>query len=154
MPSLSANPPILIAQNPKAPDAQQPGDAPLIFQDTAAGFRSSVVERGGTIWAVHTVASPAGRDAVEWIQFDAATNIVLQSGLIEDPELDFIVPSIAVNEFDEVVIDFSGTGPDQFLSAYAALGESVAGETVFGTPLLLNQGVGSLDGVDARAGPS
>jgi hypothetical protein len=148
-PSLSKGPLILLSQNPKAPDAQQPGSAPVIFQDTAAGFRSGVVQRNGAIWAVHTVASPSGRDAVEWLRFDAGTQIVLQSGLIEDPSLDFIIPSIAVNEFDEVMIGFSGTGTDKYLSAYAVFGKKVAGEMIFGAPLLLKSGIGSIDHVDA-----
>ena len=46
------------------------------------------------------------------------------------------------------MIGFSGTGADQFLSAYAVLGESVAGETIFGTPILLKQGSGSIDHLD------
>jgi hypothetical protein len=144
-PSLTKGPPIVLPGLPKAPDARQPGTAPNIYQENEAAFRSGVVQRDGAIWAVHTVGSPSGRDAIEWLQLDAATNIVLQSGLIEDPALDFIFPSLAVNEHGEVVIGFTATGEEMFPSAFAVLGETTAATTTFGTPVLLEQGTASYE---------
>ncbi len=140
---------IPITPLPRAPDARQPGTAPNL-QEFSAGFRSDVVQRDGAIWAVHSVGSPSDRDAIEWFQFDAATNIVLQSGLIEDPALDFLDPSLAVNEYGEVVIGFTATGEELFPSAFAVLGETTAGTTSFGTPLLLKQGTASHDATDGN----
>ena len=47
------------------------------------------------------------------------------------PTLEFFYPSIAANEFGDVVIGFSGTSTTQFVSAYAAAGETVGGVTTF-----------------------
>ena len=120
------------------PPAEQPGDVvPLDSGDSR--FSSAPVQQGGSVWLVQNVAGE-GRAALRWLEIDAETNILLQSGLISDPELDLIYPSIAVNELDEVVIGFSGSGEDQFASAYAVLGVTRDGVTRFGTPLLLAEG--------------
>ena len=121
------------------PNAPQPGPkAPLESGDTR--FSSSVVASNGTLWGVQTVDS-GGRDALRWFQIDAATNILRQSGLIASRDLSFYYGSIAVNDFGTVVIGFSGSGPSQFVSAYAVEGQTKNGATTFGDPLLLKAGV-------------
>jgi hypothetical protein len=64
--------------------------------------------------------------------------------VIEDPDLDLIYPSIAVNEFDEVVIGMTGSSEMTFASAYAGAGETVNGVTTFGDLALLAAGAGSV----------
>jgi hypothetical protein len=140
-PTLTPDPLILVPPVPKPPDARQP-DAPALFQDRQT-FYSTVVRRGDSIWAVHTVGVD-DRAALEWFQFDATTAAILQSGLITDPALDLINGSIAVNEFGQLVIGFAGTSETQFPSAYAVLGETIDGTTSFGAPLLLKQGSSSI----------
>jgi hypothetical protein len=121
------------------PNAPQRGPkAALESGDTR--FSSSIVARNGALWGVQTVDNN-GRDALRWFQIDAATNILRQSGLIANPELSFYYGSIAVNDVGSVVIGFSGSGPSQFVSAYAVEGQTKNGVTTFGDPLLLKAGV-------------
>jgi PEP-CTERM motif-containing protein len=131
----------------RAPNAQQPGPkARLNTGDTR--FSSNIVIRNGELWGVQTVNSN-GRSgfefstpsALRWFVIDAATNTLRQSGLIANPVLSFYYGSIAVNDFGHVVIGFSGSGPSQFVSAYAVEGVTTNGVTTFGDPILLKAGV-------------
>src|SRR5262249_40363127 len=78
-------------------------------------FHTSVVLRNSAFWGVRTVNN-GGRAALRWFQSDANRNVLLQEGLITDPNLDFYYGSVAVNEFGDVVIGFTGSGPSQFAS--------------------------------------
>ena len=96
------------------------------------GFLQST-EIGGSIWATQTTTGD-DRLAVRWYAIDAATDILLQSGEVTDPTLDLYFPSIAVNEFDQVVIGMNGSSETDYVGACAAVGETVGGVTSFGDP--------------------
>jgi hypothetical protein len=123
---------------------------PLSLSSAAIG--TAVVQVGTSLWAVHHVRGSADNTAARWYEIDEESNTVVQSGLIEDPALDFIYPSIAVNEFGQVVIGYTCTGPALYASACASVGETVGGVTEFDPPILLRQGVGYYDvrGPDGR----
>ncbi len=121
--------------------AEQPNQVqPPLEIANGSIFHTSVVLRNSAFWGVHTV-NTGGRAALRWFQIDADHNVLLQEGLITDPNLDFFYGSIAVNEFGDVVIGFTGSGPSQFASSYAVLGTTVSGITTFSEPLLLQAGV-------------
>jgi hypothetical protein len=122
------------------PNAEQPGELANI-EIIDSRFTSNLVLRNGRLWGARTVRN-AGRAVVEWFQFDPATRTVLQFGLIADQALDLYYPSIAVNEFEQVVISFNGSSEAQFVSIYAVAGETEGGSTTFGAPVLLKEGVG------------
>lgn len=116
--------------------------APGAFIDTGDNrFSSNLILQNGTIWGVQTVGNE--RSVLRWFQIDANTNTLLQEGLITDGKSDFYFGSIAVNEFNDVVIGFSGSSESQFISSYAVFGETNSGVTTFGNPLLLKAGVGN-----------
>jgi hypothetical protein len=120
------------------PAARQPGPKP----DLDAGgnaFKSGVMRRNGIDWTVQCV-DVDGRAAVRWLEIDPVNDIVLDSGVITDPVLDLIYPSIAVNEFDEIVIGMSGSSETDFVGAYAIAGAMVDGVTTFGDLILLEPG--------------
>jgi hypothetical protein len=143
-PSLGAQEWVPVTPTPNViPEAKQPGGAPDL-RTAMQHFKSKVILRNGFVWVVHHVDN-GGRLAVNWNQIDPATNTLLQEGLIADHELDLIFPSIAVNEFDEVVIGFTSTGETQFPSAYAVVGTTLADVTYFGDPILLAQGTSTYD---------
>jgi hypothetical protein len=120
--------------------AKQPSPAQNLEILNGAIFHANVVRRHGAFWGVHTVNN-GGRAALHWFQIDADRNVLLQDGLIADPTLDFYYGSIAVNDVDDVVIGFSGSGESQFVSSYVVHGQTVAGVTTFEEPLLLQAGV-------------
>ena len=115
------------------PNAEQPGPK-------GSRFGSNVVIRNGEVWGVQAV-NKDGRSALRWFAINAATNTLRQSGLIADPALSFYYGSIAVNDFGQIVIGFSGSGPSQFVSAYAVEGRTIEGVTTFDDPVLLKAGV-------------
>lgn len=128
-----------IAGLPTPPPADQPG--PKANLDSGdARFGSNVVLQGGSVWAVQSVAF-GGRAAIRWLRFEPGTSILLESGLIGDAALDFSYPSIAVNDFGDIVIGMSASGANLFPSAYAVRGRHGNGSTSFEDPILLQAGV-------------
>jgi hypothetical protein len=119
--------------------ADQPGPKQNVEIANGSIFHANIVRQNGSLWGVHTVSNQ-GHAALQWFQIDAATNQLLQEGLIADPDLDFYYGSIAVNKFGDVAIGFNGSGESQFISSYAAMGTTVAGITTFGAPLQLKSG--------------
>jgi hypothetical protein len=103
---------------------------------------SSLVRSRDSIWMVHTTADATGNHAVlRWLEVDAKTNQVKQQGEIGDGEHDYFYPSIALNEFGNVVIGFNRSGADEYVSSYAVAGETIDGATTFDQPQLLKAGV-------------
>jgi hypothetical protein len=120
--------------------AEQPGPSRNLEILNGSIFHANVVLQNGAFWGVQTVNND-GRAALRWFQVDSETNIRIQEGLIADDALEFYYGSIAANELGDVVIGFSGSGESQFVSSYAVVGNTIAGVTTFGAPLLLKEGV-------------
>ena len=120
--------------------ADQPGDKPNLY--VGMGSSGSAVKRNGTIWAVQNLLGEKyGNDAIRWLRIDPEQNKVIESGVIEHPDLDLSYPSIAVNDHDDVVIGVSGSSETQYGSAYALAGQTLGGVTFFGDLELLVPGV-------------
>ncbi len=123
-----------------APPAPQPGPkAGLEAGILGYAPQSAPVLRDGSIWAVSTV-NAGGRAALRWLEIDAETNEILQTGVLSHPELALYYGSIAVNELGQVVIGCNGSSETQFASSYAIVGETEGGITTFGEPILLRAG--------------
>jgi hypothetical protein len=125
----------------QGPDGRQPAAPPL--DNVSPRISGNVVEVDGSIWAVHAVDGSSGNSAIRWYEIDSVTGTVLQTGLLEDPTLDFLIPSIAVNPMGAVVIGFTGTGPSQNPSSMAIYGATAGGVTSFQTPQVLRAGSSS-----------
>jgi hypothetical protein len=122
------------------PLAPQPGpktDLATSFGDLR--FTGSVVQRNGSLWAVHGV-DDAGRAALRFLEIDAATHVVRQDLLLSDPSLALFFPSIAVNAAGDVVIGASGSSESNYAGAYALVGSTANGVTSFGAPIELRAG--------------
>ncbi len=129
------------------PDAPQPGG--LVGLETYdKRLASSLVLKDGVMWGVHTVDS-GGRAAVHWFKVDEANNVLLQEGLIADPARAYYYPSIAVNGEGVVVIGFSGSSTTEYVSSFAAVGQTEGGATTFGPPLLLQAGLAGFRVLDS-----
>ncbi len=104
-------------------------------------LKSEVVQVGGTIYAVQDVLVGVN-SGIRWYKIDEATNQVIQSGTISDPNYDFYQASIAANPDGDVMVGFnrSGFGPDGQISILSALGTTVGDVTTFSDPFLLLAG--------------
>lgn len=124
-----------------APPAPQPGVKPGLEAGNGllANFDSAPVLRDGSIWAVSTV-NVGGRAGLRWLEIDATTNEILQTGVLAHPELALFYGSIAVNEHGHVVIGCSASSESVFPGSYAIVGETEGGITSFGDPILLRAG--------------
>jgi hypothetical protein len=140
-PTLARGPWLFVTPHPMPPEAADPGGGLL---DTGDGHFASPVRIGGSLWAVHAATGPAGRAALRWIEFDPDTLAVRQENVIEDPDLDFLYPSIAANEEGTVVIGFSASSAVHDPSVFAVLGETAGGVTRFGTPIEVLPGTHAL----------
>ncbi len=127
------NPPV------PAPQPSSPGNNIFTGDDRLS---SNVVLKNGIFWGVQSVTDPNNRAALRWFKINAQTNTLLQEGLIDDPNSDYYYGSIAVNQSNQVVIGFNRSSQTEYVSSYAALGETdpVTGQTTFGNPLLLQSG--------------
>jgi hypothetical protein len=122
--------------------SDQPGSVDLYSGDDA--FIGNVVQQNGSLWAVHTVLNN-GRHALKWYEFmDLAGQFAIkQTGLIADPILEYFLPSIAVNDFGDVAIGFSGSSNATPVSAFLAVGDTQNGITSFDSPLMTHAGTGA-----------
>ena len=78
-----------------APDARQPGGALSLVANPPL-FTSAAYSAQGFLWAVHTVQGSAGNNsAIRWYQISESTSQLVNSGTIDNPDFDFIAPSIA-----------------------------------------------------------
>lgn len=123
--------------------AEQPNST-IGINTGSPDFVSSVIVRNGILWGVNTIENN-GRAALRWSAIDSNTNAVLQEGLIADPNQDVYMGSIAVNEFNDVVIGFNISSASQFVSSYAVPGTIINGVITFGEPLFLQEGVASYE---------
>ena len=138
---------VVPAYSPAAPARQPNGEVPL--RTDSPNIRAKVSEVNGSLWAVHTVLdATTNSSAIRWYEIEEATDSVLQTGLITDANIDFLVPSIAVNSLNDVVIGFTATGPALNPSSYFVAGITVAGVTTFLPPAPAITGVDTyfLDG--------
>lgn len=83
---------------------------------------TSVVYRNGSLWTSHTIFLPIDNptySAVQWWQIDPVNGAVLQRGRVEDPiRVDFhAFPSIAVNQWNDVLIGYSSFSTNYYASA-------------------------------------
>jgi uncharacterized repeat protein (TIGR01451 family) len=125
------------------PAARQPDPSGNTIENVAPRFVGNVVQQGSSLWAVHAVMGSSGANsALRWYEVDEPTNTVLQTGLIDDANRDFHEPSIAVNEFGDVVIGYTCSGPNLSPSSCVSVGETVGGATTFEPPQILQLGAG------------
>ena len=102
---------------------------------------------GATVYEVNGIAygvqitQVSGRSAIRWYRIAAATGLLLESGTLSEPGVDYSFPSIAANEAGIVMIGFNKSSATEFVSSYAVAGETVGGVTTFGIPMLLKAGV-------------
>jgi hypothetical protein len=142
---------INVASRGAPPDIDQPGTK----TDVDAGdnrFSGNVVQQNigranDSLWGVHGV-EVNGRAALEWYEIDAVTDTVIQTGLIDDPSLGLNYASIAVNDFGDVLIGFSGGDPSTFMSTYFVAGQTVGGVTTFDPITLSMAGVADYQRLD------
>jgi hypothetical protein len=90
--------------------ARQPDGTRLV--DTLGDrISANVYQHNGRLYAVHT-ETPTGTDhtAVAWKVIDAATGLLVDEGLISDPNYDYYQGSIAVNSLGQVVIGYNRSG--------------------------------------------
>lgn len=135
VPAFSAPP---LARQPGGPNNVSTGDN---------RFSSNLILKDGWIWGVHTEEVDS-RSALRWFKLDEANNTLVETGVIADPDRDFYYGSIAVNDWKEVVIGFSCSGDDLFVSSCAVVGQNVDDATTFDDPMLLKEGVATYERLD------
>ncbi|HYZ64466.1 MAG TPA: hypothetical protein VE650_18605 [Acetobacteraceae bacterium] len=144
-PTLDTNDRLIDVPPASFPSAAAQKGTSQLLEVGSAMFRGSAVLVDGDLYAVqHILAVADGHLAVRWFEIGdpLGSPVVLDSGVIQAPDMDFYDASIAVNSLGEAVIGFSGSGPDTYASAYAVAGtRDAAGHLVFGDPILLKAGV-------------
>jgi hypothetical protein len=117
-------------------------DGTTTLQVNDARLSAKVYAVNGILYAVHNTLLN-GRIAVRWYRISAADHLLIEQGTLADPNQDLYFPSIAANQYGVVVIGCNGSGSATDVSGYAYVGEIKNGTTTFGSPILLQAGVGS-----------
>ena len=130
------------------PDARQPddsdaGDGIETIENVAPRFVANPVYVNGSLWAVHAVAGSAANSALRWYEINETTNTVIQTGLIDNPAVDYHEPSLSVNSTGHVVISYTCSGPNLAASVCASVGTTAGGVTTFLAPAILFAGSGT-----------
>lgn len=115
-PGATRTAPVLVDPTPYDSNnpARQP-DGSRVIDPLDDRISSAAWEWGGKIYAVHTI-TPVGSDhtAVEWYVINAATNAVVQKGLIggNGDGFDYYQGTIVVNKYGQVVISYNRSSFD------------------------------------------
>ncbi len=134
-------------------NAPQKGTSSLIEANDSRMANS--VYRDGYVWTAHTVAlSTTLRDhnAIFWWQVDVETGDLYQQGVIEDTTEDpnvrmhYYFPAIAVNKNHDVVIGYSGSSKNTYVSSYYSYRRGTDPLEYMDDPVLYKSGVGTYSG--------
>jgi len=109
---------------------------------------------GNVIYTAHDT-KVGDNVAIQWEKTDATTNLIIEQGILSDPNFDYFQPSIAANANGDIVIGFtrSGFGSGGNLSDFAVVGKLEGGVTTFGSPMLLMaSAVGNYHYINSRWG--
>jgi hypothetical protein len=128
--------------------ALQPDGSSTNLVDWDATISANVYCVGGVLFAVHALQY-GPHIALRWYRIRASDNTLLESGTINNPDLDLYFPSIAANSNGTVFIACNGSGLNQYVSCYALVGQTVNWVTTFGDLLLLQAGAASYQNLDS-----
>jgi len=102
-------------------------------------FSAKVYCVNGVLYGVHNTEFN-NRIAIQWYRINSSNDALLEQGMISDSDLDLFFPSVAATPSGAVVIGCNGSSIDTFISSFAYAGQTTAGVTAFGSPLLLQSG--------------
>jgi len=116
-------------------------------QVTSSGDRNpkNLVIQNGFIWFSQAV-NCNGKSAVQWHQVRMDGSIV-QTGLISDPDTNYIQTTIAVNKNEDVLVGFQETNENMFISPRLAFRKSSDPQGQLREIVNLGEGQGATDGV-------
>ena len=140
-----------IIPEPDAPVAGQKGTSVELDLRPNSQFSSSVVLEDGRLFAVQGVEQN-GLAALRWFEIGDPLNSpkILDSGVINPPDLNVYDGSIAVNPQGDVVIGFTGSGPNDYPSAFVVVGALNGDSLTLSDPILLKAGDGPYLGTDGE----
>jgi uncharacterized repeat protein (TIGR01451 family) len=127
----------------RQPDDSDTGDGIETLENVAPRFVSNPIYVNGSLWAVHAVAGSAANSALRWYEINETTNTIIQTGLIDNPSVDYHEPSLSVNSTGHVVISYTCSGPNLAASVCASVGTTSGGVTTFQPPAILFAGSGT-----------
>jgi hypothetical protein len=142
-----------ITAEPDAPVATQKGTNVELDLRPSSQFGSSVVLEDGRLFAVQGIEQN-GLAALRWFEVGDPLNspTILNIGVINPPNLNVYDGSIAVNSQGDVVIGFTGSGPNDYPSAFVVAGALNGDSLTFSDPILLKAGDGPYLGTDGEQG--
>ncbi|MEP6755075.1 MAG: PEP-CTERM sorting domain-containing protein [Chthonomonadales bacterium] len=157
--SLSATNIVNVAATSYTGLARQPdGTRQIDGLDDRIGGTASAYQVGGNIFLVHGISvnaagvaatsGSATHNALRLTVLNEASNAVVTESTLFSNLYDYIMPSIAVNQFGDIVVGFtrSGSVADGFLSSYADVCNFDGSSIICDTPFLAGTGTGATGG--------
>ncbi|MBI1369370.1 MAG: hypothetical protein GC162_12045 [Planctomycetes bacterium] len=152
---------INVATTSSPGDARQPdGTKQIDGLDDRIGGTAAAYLVGSNIFMVHGISvnsagvastpSSTTHDALRVTVIDEATHAVVAESTLFSNTYDYIMPSIAVNPFGDIVVGFTRSGGpgsvDGFLSSFADVGKFDGSSITWDTPFLAGSGTGPTGG--------
>lgn len=141
--TLSSETDVLVATTSSPTDADQPSALNSI-DALDVRISANVVQVGSNLFMVRTITSGT-HDALRWTILNEATNAVVAEGTLTAPSADLYQGSLAVNPFGDVVLGYNQSSASEYASSYAVVGKFDGSALVFGAPMLLKAGNGTID---------
>jgi hypothetical protein len=108
-------------------------------------FSATPVVVGNFLYAVNSVGDDDNNpthDLIHWMIVNLVSNLMVAQGSFDNPNFDYIYPSISADANGDFMITYNSTGPGatSFLSSYAEACHFDGTNASCGSPLLMNQG--------------
>ncbi len=129
---------------------QQPPQSPQkgTTQKVSSGDRNpkNIVLQNGCIWFSQAI-NKDGHAAVQWHQIKVNDATIVQTGLIEDENTNYIQTTLAVNKKNDVLIGFQEVNANSFISPRFAYRKSADAPGTVREIIHVGEGRGAADGV-------
>jgi hypothetical protein len=122
------------------PECEQPGAAPKLRASSAVRTESIVVH-GGSVFGCHAAKlRPESRLGIVWYEVRIKDGALLQEGFVDDPECDYLYPSLALDRAGNLGIGCSRVSKTEYPSVYVMMRAATDPPNTMGRPALVVPG--------------
>lgn len=122
------------------PECEQPGPAPKLRASSAVRTESIVVH-GGSVFGCHAAKlTPKSRLGIVWYEVRIKDGALLQEGFIDDPNCDYLYPSLALDRAGNLGIGCSRVSQTEYPSIYVMMRAATDPPNTMRPPVLVVPG--------------
>ena len=100
------------------PQANQLGGSTILIESGGHFIRNEPTFRNGFIWATHAVSSGTGYSNINYVKINPATNTAVEDASFGAANTYEYYPGITVDQNQNIAINFSRSGDNEYIGAY------------------------------------